>query len=257
MLVKLFHHVVAVQILTIFNELTTLPQLHSDHPLSHLGKGSRGRHCRKWWQCWEDEEDGCLIGKTLGDDTHHFYLPGPGALHCLCEWIFIMVRCDLYFSLLLLLFYLITSPWFLFDHIAIATLLIEQCASFDICWWWDQATVFLQYITTLSYDVWSPSFVSQDIFRPPVSLYTCGQVDWSSGIILGDFTCSLRSHRLLPPSARAVTLWAPSLTTYLSIHQGSTPSSSLYAQGRSTVDDLPGFIGISSQRVKWPWHTRQ
>ena len=59
--------------------------------------------------------------------------------------------------------------------------------------------------------------------------------------MLGDFTCSLRSHRLLPPSARAVTLWVLSLTAYLSIHQGLTSSSLLYARGHSIIDDLPGF----------------
>ena len=154
---------------------------------------------------------------------------------------------------------------FYFDHSVIATLLTVQCASFAVCWWWDQATLlhcivyqaplFLQYIATLSYNVWSPSFVSQDILRPPVSLYTCGQVDLLFGNILGDITCSLRSHCLLPPSTRTVTLWASSLTAYLSLHQGSTLSLSLYAWGRSIVNNLPGFIGISSQRVKWPWQS--
>ena len=96
------------------------PSIDNNHPLSHLGKSSKGRGCRKWWRCWGDEEDGCLIGETLGDDVHSCYLPGPGALHCLCNWIFIMVQCDLYFSLLLLLFYsshlyfyLIIFFWFL------------------------------------------------------------------------------------------------------------------------------------------------
>ena len=118
-----------------------------------------------------------------------------------------MVRCDLYFSLLL--FYLITSSWFLLITLPLQRCWLSHVLPFDICWWWDQATsshcivyqatVFLQYITTLNYDVWSPSFVSQDILCPPVSLYTCGQVDWSSGIILGDY-CLLSSLTPPPPS---------------------------------------------------------
>ena len=94
--------------------------IDSDLPLRYLGKGSRGRRCRKSWRHWGDEEDGCLIGQTFGEGIHRCYLPGPGALRCLCEWIFIMVQGDLYFSLLLLLFYwshlyfyLIISFWFL------------------------------------------------------------------------------------------------------------------------------------------------